>query len=255
MPAKISFLALFHKHWNSDLLLVCWSCGHIEIWTSSLQRLELLIIVILALFFQTLEFLSHSFTANIEILVPSFEKFEFWFYFYKHCNSHVILLNTGILALFFIRIGCVILFFKRLRFWPYFCKHWNYDLEHWSSDLIFLNIGILISSFETLEFLSCPSSAIIGIVALSFQTFEFWPYPYTHWNSYLILRNIEILTPFLHLNSGPILTNIGILILYFHCKHWNSGLILPNKGISPIIYTHCSFILILQNTGILALFL
>ena len=136
MPAKIGFLALFHKRWNSDLLLVCWSSGHIEIWTSSFQRLELLIIVILALFFQTLEFLSHSFTANIEILAPSFEKFEFWFYFYKHCNSHVILPNTGILALFFICIGCVILFFKRLRFWPYFCKHWNYDL-------IVANVGIV----------------------------------------------------------------------------------------------------------------
>ena len=44
-----------------------------------------------------------------------------------------------------------------------------------------------------------------------------------------------------HLNCGPILTNIRILILSFHCKHWNSALILPNKGILVPLFTHIVF--------------
>ena len=60
------FYPYFYRHRNSDLIL-----PNIGIQNS--------IIVILAFFFQTLEFLSHSFTANIEILAPSFEKCEFWF--------------------------------------------------------------------------------------------------------------------------------------------------------------------------------
>ena len=87
MPADIGILALFYKHWNCDLVLVCWSCGPIEILTSSFQRLELSIIVVLAVFFQTLEFLSHSFTANNEILAPSFETLQFLSYPSKHWNS------------------------------------------------------------------------------------------------------------------------------------------------------------------------
>ena len=61
------FYPYFCRHRNSDLIL-----PNIGIQNS--------IIVILALFFQTLEFLSHSFTANIEILAPSFEKCEFWLF-------------------------------------------------------------------------------------------------------------------------------------------------------------------------------
>ena len=110
------FYPYFYRHRNSDLIL-----PNIGIQNS--------IIVILAFFFQTLEFLSHSFTANIEILAPSFEKCEFWFvFFFKHRNSYLILPNTRILGLCFIHISCVILLFKTLRLWPYFCKHWNYNL-------------------------------------------------------------------------------------------------------------------------------
>ena len=108
------FYPYFYRHRNSDLIL-----PNIGIKNS--------IIVILAFFFQTLEFLSHSFTANIEILAPSFEKCEFWFVFFKHRNSYLILPNTRILGLCFIHISCVILLFKTLRLWPYFCK-WNYNL-------------------------------------------------------------------------------------------------------------------------------
>ena len=110
------FYPYFYRHRNSDLIL-----PNIGIQNS--------IIVILAFFFETLEFLSHSFTANIEILALSFEKCEFWFvFFFKHRNSYLILPNTRILGLCFIHISCVILLFKTLRLWPYFCKHWNYNL-------------------------------------------------------------------------------------------------------------------------------
>ena len=127
------FYPCFYKHRNSDLIL-------------SNTGIRNSIIVILALFFQTLEFLSHSFTANIEILAPSFEKCEFWFVcFFKHRNSYLILRNTGILALFFIHISCVILFFKTLRLWPYFCKGWN-------CSSLFIHIRILIFSFQILVF-------------------------------------------------------------------------------------------------------
>ena len=137
----------------------------------------------------------------------------------QHWNSYLISQNTLILALFnkhwnsyliFPHVRILVLFLETLESWPYPSKHWN-------CGPILMHIGILTSSFETLK--PCQ------------------------WNSYLILTNVEILTLFLHLNSGPILTNIGILILSFHCKHWNSGLILPNKRILPITYTHCSALL------------
>ena len=99
----------FYKHWNCDLILERWNSGSIFILIGililPLQMILLFypyfyrhrnsdlilpnigiqnsIIVILAFFFQTLEFLSHSFTANIEILAPAFEKCEFWFVFFK----------------------------------------------------------------------------------------------------------------------------------------------------------------------------
>ena len=71
-------------------------------------------------------------------------------------------------------------------------------LEFWS----FLpNVGILVLSFETLEFLSCSSKLWnsgpvvieIGIVILSSQTLEFWPYFCKHWNFDLNLPNTGIL--------------------------------------------------------------
>ena len=37
----------------------------------------------------------------------------------------------------------------------------------------------------------------MGILILSFQTLEFWPFFYKHWNSDLILTNTGILALFL----------------------------------------------------------
>ena len=97
------FYPYFYTHRNSDLIL-----PNIGIQNS--------IIVIWALFFQTLEFLSHSFTANIEILAPSFEKCEFWFVcFFKHRNSY--------------------LSFQTLEFWPYVLYTlavWSYYSKPWN---------------------------------------------------------------------------------------------------------------------------
>ena len=160
MPAKIGFLALFYKHWRSV---------PIGILTSSFQMLEFSIIVILALFFQTLEFLSHSFTANIEILATYFETiwilvlflWQYPCYPSKHWNC----------GLIFIHIGCVILFFKTLRFWPHFCKHRKYDLIVAKVEIVAL-------------FYTHYNSYLLSKILV------FWPYFYNHRNSDLIFLNI-----------------------------------------------------------------
>ena len=110
------FYPYFYRHRNSGLIL-----PNIGIQNS--------IIVILAFFFQTLEVLSHSFTANIEILALSFEKIM-WILICFFLNIAIPILSFQTLEFWacFIHISCVILLFKTLRLWPYFCKHWNYNL-------------------------------------------------------------------------------------------------------------------------------
>ena len=162
-----------------------------------------------------------------------------------------------------------------MEFWRFFYKHWNYDL------------------IQTLELLSCPSTANIEIVALSFQALEFWAYFYKHWNSRLIVPNTGILPYFythwhsyvVHLNVGilavrlysliffivsfktldyPLISvNIGILILSF--QTCNSGPISISIGVMilfnqtwqfwPSFCTHWNFALIFRNIGVLALLL
>ena len=78
-----------------------------------------------------------------------------------------------------------------------------------------------------MQFLTCPSTAITGILTPSFQTLEIQPYLYTHWNSYLILPNVWILAPFYkHWNFDRIPSHFGILALFF--TDWNFQLILPS---------------------------
>ena len=82
---------------------------------------------------------------------------------------------------------------------------WNavgYPSKHWNSDLILPNTGILTLSFQTLEFWPYYSKhwhcdlilLNIGILTLYFQTLEFWPYPSKHWNWVQVL-----------LQTGPLL--------------------------------------------------
>ena len=119
---------------------------------------------------------------------------------------------------------------KTLGFWPYFFKHWNFEVllanigfwpyvyTHLYSYLILSNIGILILLFQSLEFLCYPSTANIGILSIHLYS---GPFLYKHCNFYLIL------------------SKICILILLFHAlefwpcslKHWNSYVILPLQSL------------------------
>ena len=136
-----------------------------------------------------------------------------------------------------------------------------------------ISIGIMILLIQTLELLSCPSTANIEIEALSFQALEFWPYFYKHCNSHLIVPNTEIWALLLYtliflsypsepLDFRPVYVSIGILILSFQI--WTSGPFLfalklwsikQTLEFWLIIYTQWFSDLILQNLGILALFL
>ena len=140
-------------------------------------------------------------------------------FFDAHWFSYLILLNTGILALYFYKHwnSYLLLALKALELWSYFCKHWN-------SHLILPNIGIL-ALFVFMH---------VGIIILSFQTLESWPYnlyytlefsphPFKHWNFAPIIF-------YSHWNSGPILRNMGIFVIlplqtlkFWLCrsKHWN----------------------------------
>ena len=165
-----------------------------------------------------------------------------------------------------------------MEFWPYCYKHLplilSFHCNNWNSCPILPNINLN----------SAPIFIQFGILTSSFRTLQFWPYLYTHWSSYLIVLNLGIrsyiicthwffdlknkntgmLALFLwalelwsydskEWNSRPFFINTGILTLsfqtlefsYFPSKQWNSG---------PIFYT-LRFDLILRNTGILALFL
>lgn len=138
---------------------------------------------------------------------------EFWLQFYKDWNNDLILPNIWILALFL----------YTMEFWPDPSKQWN-------SGLIVINTCLL----------SCPSTAITGILVLKFK---FCPYFYTVWNFDVILPNIAILALSVYTlkflsyrskpwNSGPIFIHIYTLAFWPHpWKHCNSGLILLHIGI------------------------
>ena len=112
------------------------------------------------------------FSLSIGIMMLSLRTLDFWPYFYR--NSDLILPNIGIWILTFqtiqsgpssIRIWIMILFFQTLDFWSCFYTHWNFDL-------MLRNIEFWPYSYKHLG-ISCsrPSTAIIGTVALSLQTF------------------------------------------------------------------------------------
>ena len=102
----------------------------------------------------------------------------------------VLFVNIGFLILSFkkpwdsgpvsLNIGIMMFSLRTLDFLPYFYRN---------SDLILPNIGIRILTFQAIQ--SGPSSIRIGIMILFFQTLEFWSCFYTHWNFDLMLRNIE----------------------------------------------------------------
>ena len=140
-------------------------------------------------------------------------------YFYKYCNSDLILPNAGIF----------ILFFQTMELCPYSSKHWI-------SGFIIIHIGIFTPSFERSyplrDWDSGPICLGVGIMMLFFK----------RWDSRPFLKRLKFL-------SYPSTANIAILP-YF-CKHWNSQLILQKLGLWPFFYTHCFCCPILPNIGIL----
>ena len=87
----LQFLSYSSKRWNSDPVFI-----HIGILPSKDWNSAPIFII----------------TGILILSFPPLQALEFWPSFYKQWKSHLILLNTGVL----IHIGCVILFFKRLRF-------------------------------------------------------------------------------------------------------------------------------------------
>ena len=163
---------------------------------------------ILALSLYTLELLSYPskrwdsdpIFIHIGILTSSFETKEFWPYLYTHLSADLIVLTlelwSYLLTLVFwsyplkkpwdsgpvsLNIGIMMLSLRTLDFLLYFYRN---------SDLILPNIGKRILTFQTIQ--SGPSSIRIGIMILFFQTLEFWSCFYTHWNFDLMPRNIEL---------------------------------------------------------------
>ena len=194
---------------------------------------------------------------------------EFWPIIYSHC----FLISS----------------FKTLGFWPYFYKHWNYDLMIPKNGILapfFINTGILTLSFQTSEFLYCPSKhwnsgpifytlhfdfilRNIGILDLSFKPLEFWPSIDTHWNCEVIPPNIAILALYLfklkfssypskRWNSDPIFIHIDLslpMIGPICIKIENVILSFPTPDFWPYFNAHWFSYLFLPNNGILALFL
>ena len=77
---------------------------------------------------------------NIGILALSFQTLEFLPNPFKHLNSVRIFSKHWNCDFMFPVIGLLTLSFQTLEFWSYPYKHWN-------SDVIFSNIGVLTLSF------------------------------------------------------------------------------------------------------------
>ena len=152
---------------------------------------------------------------SLQILVFSpylfFQTMEFWLQFYKDWNNDLILPNIWILAFFFIHNGILTSSFETMEFWLYCYKHLplilSFHCNNWNSCPILPNINLN----------SAPIFIQFGILTSSFRTLQFWPYLYTHWSSYLIVLNLGIralfLCTFTHWRFDLILENIAILAL------------------------------------------
>ena len=111
-------------------------------------------------------------------------------------------------------------------------KHWN------PGPVCFIHVGIIILSFQTLE--SWPYNL--------YYTLEFSPHPFKHWNfAPIICYN--------HWNSGPIVRNMGIFVIPSTANIEILALSFKTLEFSSYLYKHCNSHLILPNTLILALFL
>ena len=141
---KVWILPYFYAHWNSYLILpprtlefcpIFINIG-ILIYPSKHCKSGTFLYTLVSLSDLSKHWNSGCISISVGIMILLIQILEFWPCFYKHWNSHLILPNTGNLALFLMHIGFLILSFLTLEFWSYFCKHWN-------SHLILPNIGIL----------------------------------------------------------------------------------------------------------------
>ena len=153
----------------------------------------------------------------------------------------------------FLNIGILILSFQTLECWSYFNKLWNFDL-------IVPNVVILAPFVKALELLSYPCKhwnsifIHIKILALFLWTLEFWSYSSKHCNSDLILLKGGILGLFFY----------TLAFWSYPSKHGICGQIIK-IGIRILFfqlfefrccfYKHWNSDLILQNIWILVLFL
>ena len=246
---KISISAYFYKHWNSNLFLA--NTG------------------ILILSFQTMEFWPFFFKLwNYDLIRPNIGILAL---FYTHWNFDLILRNNGILALSVYtlkflsyrskpwNLGLIFMHIYTLAFWPHpwkHCKHLpiilSFHCNSWNSCPILPNINLN----------SAPIFIHIGILTSSFQTLQFWPYLYTHWSSYVIVLNLWIwalfLGTFTHWHFDLILENIAVLVLSCYTlefgshplKYWTCSLIFINIGILAFFYKHWNSYLIHPQIGI-----
>ena len=137
--------------WNSYLIL------------SKISIMPIFISIGIVIFFlQTLEFSSYSskqwnsgpFSSSFGIMILFVQTLEFWPYF----------IHTGILTSSF----------ETMELWPYSYKHLplilSFHCNNWNSCPILPNINLNSASI----FIH------IGILTSSFQTLQFWPYLNTH---------------------------------------------------------------------------
>ena len=147
----LDFGPYFCTHWNSYLILPKISISAYFI-----------SIGILIFFLQTLGFSSSPskqwnfgpFSLSLGIMILFVQTLEFWPYF----------IHTGILTSSF----------ETMEFWPYSYKHLplvlSFHCNNWNSCPILPNINLN----------SAPIFIHIGILTSSFQTLQFWHYLYTH---------------------------------------------------------------------------
>ena len=216
----MGFWPYFYEHWNYHIILPKNGILALFLWTLEFRPylskhwnsyLDLLTIEILALSLYTLEFLSYPLKHWISgpIFIPirfcDLNLKKAWDsspIVLNHWSYDVILANTGILALFL-----------------YTLEFLFYRFKQWNSGPNSLSIWILILPLQTMEFWPYCIFIQIGILTSSFETLVFCCYSYEHWNSYLVLALQSLkFWPYFnrYLNSHLIHSPVGILVLFFY---------------------------------------
>ena len=158
-------------------------------------------------------------------------------------------------SFFNIKIGILISSFQTLEFWPFFHTHWFWDLIIWNCWILALFVKALeLLSYPFKHWNSRPIFVKIGIPFSSFQTLEFWSDPFKRWNSCPLFINLGILASFWY----------TLVFWSYLSKHWNFDpiyndgnydLMLRLMGFYGDSHKHRNSDLILPKIGVLVLFL